>query len=36
MKESTKIKQHFQLIIKEVITYKLVIALLVKMQIEWA
>ena len=36
MKESTKIKQYFQLIIKEVIMYKLVIALLVEMQIELA
>ena len=36
MKESTKINQFFKLIIKEVIMYELVIALLVEMQIEWA
>ena len=36
MKESTKINQYFKLIIKGVIVYKLVFALLVKMQIELA
>ena len=35
MKESTKkVNQYFKLVIKEVIMYELVIALLVKMQIE--
>ena len=36
MKESTKNNQYFKLIIKEVIMYEIVIALLVKMQIALA
>ena len=36
MKESTKNIQYFKLKIKEVITYELIFALLVKMQIELA